>query len=94
MSPTSTACGRTSRRRSGSTRSIRSRRGGQHLEVLAARAAALDEARFDSLQFEGPGTDLTIGLIPGAKWVDGRDAQPRRPAARRQPADRGGLQLS
>jgi aminopeptidase len=41
----------------------------EHLEVLAARAAALDQARFDALRFEGPGTDLTIGLIPGAKWV-------------------------
>lgn len=50
-----------------------------HIEKLVARAALLDERRFDALRFRGPGTDLTIGLIPGAHWctaaeetVDGR----------------------
>jgi len=50
-----------------------------HIEKLVARAALLDERRFDALRFRGPGTDLTVGLIPGAHWctaaeetVDGR----------------------
>ena len=25
-------------------------------------------ARFDAIRFRGPGTDLTVGLIPGASW--------------------------
>ncbi|MBI4172674.1 MAG: aminopeptidase, partial [Actinobacteria bacterium] len=37
-----------------------------HIEKLVARAALLDERRFDALRFRGPGTDLTVGLIPGA----------------------------
>ncbi len=50
-----------------------------HIEKLVARAALLDERTFDALRFRGPGTDLTVGLIPGAHWctaaeetVDGR----------------------
>ncbi len=50
-----------------------------HIEKLVARAALLDERRFDALRFRGPGTDLTIGLIAEAHWctaaektVDGR----------------------
>ncbi len=50
-----------------------------HIEKLVARAAVLDERRFDALRFRGPGTDLTVGLIRGARWctaaeetVDGR----------------------
>ncbi len=50
-----------------------------HIEKLVVRAAVLDERRFDALRFRGPGTDLTVGLIPGARWctaaeetVDGR----------------------
>jgi aminopeptidase len=35
---------------------------------LAAVAAELTERRLDALHFEGPGTDLTIGLLPGSLW--------------------------
>ncbi len=28
----------------------------------------LDEMRLDSLHFEGPGTDLTVGLLPSCQW--------------------------
>ncbi len=42
-----------------------------HLDKLAARAAELNERRFDHLRFRGPGTDLTVGLIPGSTWVSG-----------------------
>jgi aminopeptidase len=35
---------------------------------LEARAAALDANAFDGLRFHGPGTDLRVGLLPGAQW--------------------------
>ena len=31
----------------------------------------LDEQRFDALRFEGPGTDLTIGLLPTSRFAGG-----------------------
>jgi aminopeptidase len=40
-----------------------------HTQVLQARADALNARRFDALRFRGPGTDLTIGLIPEASWL-------------------------
>jgi aminopeptidase len=42
-----------------------------HLDKLEARAATLTERAFDSIRFRGPGTDLTVGLIPGSVWVSG-----------------------
>jgi aminopeptidase len=39
-----------------------------HLDVLNARAAALTAHDFDALRFRGPGTDLTIGLLPRTRW--------------------------
>jgi aminopeptidase len=43
----------------------------EHLAVLATRSAALDRRAFDAVHFSGPGTDLTVGLIPGALWHAG-----------------------
>ena len=50
-----------------------------HIDKLVERAELLNERAFGSLRFRGPGTDLTVGLIPGATWctaldetVDGR----------------------
>ena len=43
----------------------------EHLAMLAARRAALDSRGFDAIRFKGPGTDLTVGLIPGAVWHSG-----------------------
>jgi aminopeptidase len=40
----------------------------EHQERLLARAARLTERRFDALRFRGPGTDLTVGLLPRARW--------------------------
>jgi aminopeptidase len=40
----------------------------EHVETLQRRAAALDARHFDSLRFRGPGTDLTVGLLEGARW--------------------------
>jgi aminopeptidase len=42
---------------------------GEELEDLARRLA---EARLDALHFEGPGTDLVVGLFPGAEWQTAR----------------------
>jgi aminopeptidase len=43
----------------------------EHLARLSARGAALDGRGFDAIRFRGPGTDLTVGLIPGAVWHSG-----------------------
>jgi aminopeptidase len=40
-----------------------------HMRKLNDRAALLNERRFDAIRFRGPGTDLTVGLLPDAKWV-------------------------
>ncbi|MFN2627553.1 MAG: aminopeptidase, partial [Gaiellaceae bacterium] len=43
----------------------------QHLKRLAERTAALQERSFDAVHFSGPGTDLTVGLIRGGRWLSG-----------------------
>ena len=40
-----------------------------HAAMLQARADTLSERAFDAVRFHGPGTDLTIGLNPGARWL-------------------------
>ncbi|HWF50173.1 MAG TPA: aminopeptidase [Solirubrobacteraceae bacterium] len=42
------------------------------LDALESSAAQLTERRFDALRFQGPGTDLTIGLLPGSRWHGAR----------------------
>ncbi|HEU4480515.1 MAG TPA: aminopeptidase [Actinomycetota bacterium] len=39
-----------------------------HLEELRRRAEELTARRFDGLRYEGPGTDLRVGLLPGSIW--------------------------
>ena len=41
----------------------------EHIATLKARAAALDERGFDAVRFRGPGTDLTVGLLPDSRWL-------------------------
>jgi aminopeptidase len=41
----------------------------EHATKLNARAAALNERRFDAIRFRGPGTDLTVGLLPVSRWM-------------------------
>ena len=36
---------------------------------LDAVAGRLRDHRFDSVHFEGPGTDLTVGLLPSTRWI-------------------------
>jgi aminopeptidase len=38
---------------------------------LSAVADRLSERRFDALHFEGPGTDLTVGLLPSSRFIAG-----------------------
>ena len=40
-----------------------------HNAKLKERSRLLNERRFDSIRFRGPGTDLTVGLLPGSRWV-------------------------
>jgi aminopeptidase len=42
-----------------------------HSEKLRQRCLQLDERAFDAIRFVGPGTDLTIGLLPEARWSGG-----------------------
>jgi aminopeptidase len=39
---------------------------------LADVAARLDGLGLDSLRYIGPGTDLTIGLLPSSRWISGQ----------------------
>jgi aminopeptidase len=45
----------------------------ERADALTAAAARLNERRFDALQFEGPGTDLTVGLLPTSVFHGARD---------------------
>jgi aminopeptidase len=40
----------------------------QRLDKLGAVAAELNARRFDALRYRGPGTDLTVGLLPSSFW--------------------------
>ena len=55
-------------------------------DALVSTAERLSERRFDALHYEGPGTDLTIGLLPSSGWraarfqtVDGIEHMPNLP---------------
>ncbi len=42
------------------------------LDQLVRAARRLDALGLDSLHFSGPGTDLTVGLLPSSRWLCGR----------------------
>ena len=55
-------------------------------DALVSVAERLSERRFDALHYEGPGTDLTVGLLPSSGWraarfqtVDGIEHMPNLP---------------
>jgi aminopeptidase len=58
-----------------------------HVDTLNARGDALSERRFDSLRFRGPGTDLTIGLLPGSRWRTARMVKDGRPYVVNMPTE-------
>jgi aminopeptidase len=43
----------------------------QRGEEITRMASRLHDAQLDSLHFVGPGTDLSIGLLPGTRWEGG-----------------------
>jgi aminopeptidase len=42
------------------------------LNRLAEISSKLSEMRLDAVRFEGPGTDLTVGLMPSSRWISGQ----------------------
>ena len=40
-------------------------------QALKGAAKRLTDRHFDALHLEGPGTDLTIGLLPTSRWIGG-----------------------
>jgi aminopeptidase len=40
-----------------------------HMARLEARGKVLTELRLDAIHYTGPGTDLTVGLNPNARWM-------------------------
>jgi aminopeptidase len=43
----------------------------ERFAALAGASSRLTERRFDALHFEGPGTDLTVGLLPTSQFEGG-----------------------
>jgi aminopeptidase len=41
----------------------------EHADTLKRRAASVTDRRFDAIRFRGPGTDLTVGLLPVSRWL-------------------------
>jgi aminopeptidase len=42
-----------------------------HVDKLRNRARQLNDLQLDALHYEGPGTDLTVGLLESHKWIGG-----------------------
>jgi aminopeptidase len=42
------------------------------IDELGDRADGLNKREFDAIHFQGPGTDLTVGLLPKSRWVSAR----------------------
>jgi aminopeptidase len=42
-----------------------------HIARLKARETTLNDLRPDALRYRGPGTDLTVGLLPNVRWLGG-----------------------
>ena len=58
----------------------------ERADFLVATADRLTQRGFDALHYEGPGTDLTVGLLPSARWsaarferADGLEHMPNLP---------------
>lgn len=45
---------------------------GERMDSVGRAASALEEHRLDALRFRGPGTDLTVGLLGGSRWLTAR----------------------
>ncbi|MDQ6772719.1 MAG: aminopeptidase [Candidatus Dormibacteraeota bacterium] len=49
----------------------------EHIARLTKVAQALNERRFRTLRYRGPGTDLSVGLLPGTTWCAAEDTTTR-----------------
>jgi len=47
------------------------------LDELDARATLMTERGFSAVRYRGPGTELEVGLIEGARWIAGRETTKR-----------------
>jgi aminopeptidase len=45
----------------------------ERLDVLIEAREQLNARRLDAVRFRGPGTDLTVGLLPSSKWLSAGD---------------------
>jgi aminopeptidase len=43
----------------------------EHIERIDERTTRLNELHADALRYRGPGTDLTVGLLPNVPWDSG-----------------------
>jgi aminopeptidase len=41
----------------------------ERIQTLVAAADRLTDRSLDAVHFEGPGTDLTVGLLPSSRWL-------------------------
>ena len=41
---------------------------GEHVARIGRRARLMNDLRADAIRFRGPGTDLTVGLLPQSRW--------------------------
>ena len=63
----------------------------ERMDTLNDSAGRLDERRFDAIELRGPGTELTVGMLPTHDWWAARLRDRRRHPAHPEPADRGGV---
>jgi aminopeptidase len=45
----------------------------ERIDTLSGVAERLNERRFDALHYAGPGTDLTVGLLPSSSFLTARE---------------------
>jgi aminopeptidase len=57
----------------------------KRIEQIWQNARRLDELDLDSLRFEGPGTDLTVGLLPSSRFAKDGGASQTRTGVRHVP---------
>lgn len=57
----------------------------ERIDEIWRRAQTLDELGLDALHFEGPGTDLTIGLLPSSRFAKEGGAAHTRTGVRHMP---------
>src|SRR4051794_25274158 len=57
----------------------------QRADRLVAVAPRLTQLRFDALHYDGPGVDMTVGVLPGGQWQAAPLPNARRPPPKPHP---------